>query len=285
MLTFVILAITSPAFAQCDSARTLANIHDNYRMTITETGVLQTRAAARLYPLLAALDRTTLTDGLKLEFDRTRLNDALNNAETLAKMMISGAQGLNFDPTQHLKHADRIARLINRTSCAASGGGPASATASQRKTLSQPSKLPPLGALQSSLTRPGSLTPYLIAMMCGLMAGGLVYLILKSRLVRIHRMNRQTRKSIQITFDLAYTDETGRDAIQSVTALDISVGGMKLRIDSPMPEGTALNLKLKIGDTPASVVWTNTHYAGIMFDDLITDAEVVDLGTPNKNSP
>jgi len=110
--------------------------------------------------------------------------------------------------------------------------------------------------------------------------GLVLRIVLKSHRVRAHLVSRLPRHPAQIEFDVHHKDDAGLAVKQRVKALDISTGGMKLRVETPMTQGTPLNLQLTLGEWTASVVWANAHYAGIMFDQMLSEAELERLTSP-----
>ena len=59
-----------------------------------------------------------------------------------------------------------------------------------------------------------------------------------------------------------------------MTGLDVSAGGMKLAWPDAPPQGTAITASLPTGEKAGSVVWSNAHYAGVVFDQQLAQDEV-----------
>lgn len=107
-----------------------------------------------------------------------------------------------------------------------------------------------------------------------LVVGVLGALVLRTKKVKIYRMKRLPRRSINLTLPVTYETHENATKTQNVVAMDLSLGGMKLRTPDPMPEGTKVVLALSIRPIEASVVWSTTHYAGTMFDERLSDNEL-----------
>lgn len=283
------LILPTSAIAKCDAWRTLVVIHDNYRAILLETGTKRARAAARLYPLLADMDRSELATDLISGIDQDRWDKTLTSAENLAKGVISGLQLSEAGQAPHTNQVDWIAGIVRKSTCFKllrnnDLENSNRAFWSQSPVLSQTKNEP----RKRKAPNPGAPFPariFLLAFLSMLAVGLILRIILRSRQVRAHMVSRLPRSPVQIEFDVHHKDDAGRAIKQKVKALDISTGGMKLRVETPMTQGTQLELQLSFGDWAASVVWANAHYAGIMFDQMLSDTELKCLTNAQENSP
>lgn len=283
------LILPTPTVANCDAVHTLAAIHDNYRAILQETGTNRARAAARLYPLLANTDLSELAVNLKTEIEQDRWIDTLNSAENLAKDVISGLQLSQAGQAPHTNQVDWIAGIVRKSPCfkilGNTGFGTAGQTGWSQSPMSPQANKTPRKQKPANPSTPFPLRTFTLVFLSVLSLGLILRIILRSRQVRAHLVSRLPRKSVQIEFDIHHKDNAGLDVKQRVKALDISTGGMKLKVETSISQGTPLNLELALGDWTASVVWANAHYAGIMFDRMLSDAELTRLTNPQENSP
>ena len=291
-LLCTILLMSAPAVLaaspNCEAVQRLARIHDIYRTLVDSDGVQQGRAAARLFPMLSEIDPQAFLKGLGIDADVSRFATAFFSAGNLAKAIVT-------DPTRppealdhHNANVSYLASLVHKSECFAED---ASQTGNGRRSLQNTSFDPdgPLSDTDGSQTRqntqPFPIMPILVIALVLGAAAGLVYFLKKTRILRIHMVNRLPRRKIRLTVPILVEDpETGPNR-QSASAMDASVGGMKLRLEEPIPAGADLSVSLPFGDCPALVVWSNTHYAGIMFHANLTEDEYETLFQKTKNSP
>ena len=88
-------------------------------------------------------------------------------------------------------------------------------------------------------------------------------------------VQRMPRKTISAEFEIMFTNPEGDMAQSKAKALDISIGGMKL--DWPnnnVSKGSALTIHLPMGPRLATIMWANTFYAGIMFEEFLSSEDI-----------
>lgn len=122
---------------------------------------------------------------------------------------------------------------------------------------------------------PGTVDPVPLLAALGLLALiGLVAVIRKTRAFRIMQVERLPRHVTTVAVDVSISSpDAGPRAIR-VTGQDVSAGGMKLSWQGAFPRGTTVTLRLPIGLKTGSIVWSNAHYAGIMFDQQLAPDEL-----------
>ena len=285
LIAFFCAVIESGAAqARCDNVLTLAFIYSNYMIILTEEGHAQNRAAARLYPTLANMKPMDFAQ--KLEIDEKRWAGVHKDASRLSQGVITGLSYSKHSVASHTNNVDWIFHLLKTSGCdflkeygqASGTGSHAHPQASSEKNR----EISDTSISKRTLTNWATLIA-VIGGLIGALIGALV--IIKGRQFRIQRMQRLPRQLVHIEFDIECADPTAANLVQRVKALDISLGGMKIRVENTLIDGIELILKLPIGDRPASVVWSNTFYAGILFSEQLSQAELNALLETNENSP
>ena len=292
----VLLVAASPVFAsrQCDAAHRLARIHDFYLTLVTEKGTDRTRAAARLYPLIAEEDATSLFKDLKADVEFASFSKALASAIELSQEVITQAQF----PTQalelHTANISHLAGLVRKTGCMPKGGGrgQGGTTNSQVKVgedQTPQSALSPDARVQGfrSDAFNGELPVQTLVLTTAIALAFAICLglILRSRRLRIYRVNRLPRQETRFSVDFTIDGPEAEKMTRKGQAIDVSLGGMKMKVGMQLDAGARLVLSLPIGDHSASVVWSNAHYAGILFDQNITEPDLLTLTFAKENSP
>ncbi len=284
-LGVICFSTPSPVFADCDAVIRLARFHDGLRVIVTEDDPKRTRAAARLYPNLANMDFAGFIDKIDAGASTADLIAALETARELTRDVITAADLSPFRFLDARDEVELLADFIDRSGCldGASGGGSSHSSDNQgsedgtRKIEFGP-KSGSQGAAQAS-EGTTSLTLILSALAGLTVLAGLVAAIARSRRVKIHMAERLPRHRISLDFPATYTSENGTNGTRDVTALDISLGGMKLKLPDPPEGGEPIDLALPTGQQPATVIWSNTHYAGILFDERLDEADLQTLLT------
>lgn len=276
-LVFSCLGANPAASANCDAVIRLAQLYDAFYAITRETGDIRTRAAARLYPQLATLDVEEFAEELDAGFSEEEIAEALTTARTLSREVIMDADLSPFRVLDSRDEAAFLAEFIERSRClsgASGGGGGGSAERETQNDDNGPKKLSfgPKSRSQGTkslvdTSKPATMGILIAAGLLALGASG--FFIFRSRPVKIHMAERLPRHRIRLDFTAAYAG-----APHSVTALDVSLGGMKLKVPKPLDNGTFMELSLPHGATPATVIWSNAHYAGILFDERLDKADL-----------
>ena len=268
-----ILAASERARASCEAIGVLSVVHDRYQTILTKEGDKRSRAAARLYPYLAEVDTRRVARDLADKADAERTERVLNSARKLSEHVISGVTMSFFGLVPHTNNVTWLGELVSASDCPA-------IPAKNRKKYGSPAAGKPESENRTPWTRVEAFaqdTPYLaeFTLIFIVAAGSILGLILmRSRRFRIQRVKRLPRYPVDFLLPLSYTDDQGTAQSLTVSAIDLSLGGMKLGWANAPAENTALSLQLPQGEVPASVIWSNAHYAGVIFDSNITDDDL-----------
>ena len=249
----------------------LGRLHDAYLATLMESGQTQTSAATTLLVIVGGKNATALArqverSGIRLPSDR--LLAVMQDAAKLAQATLLGVL-LPSDRFHHSRNIEWLGDAAHRTGCRdgiAASDTRAPATDTQR-------------VRQAPAEEPWKFPFFEIAVAAAGLAliAFLVNEIRASRPYRVHRTERLPRIPISMELALTTTDDEGTVQQIAATALDFSAGGMKLDWPDPAPAGTAVSISLPFGATPATVIWSNAFYAGIMFDELLDKEQVNSL--------
>ena len=284
LIAFICAAIESGAAqARCDDMLTLAFIYSNYMIILTEEGDAQNRAAARLYPTLANMKPQDFAQ--KLEIDETRWRSLHDEASRLSQGLITGLSYSKQSVTSHTNNVGWIFQHLKASGCdflKDLGDGSGTGSRVHSHTYSDKSSERSNASITKRTLFNWATLIAVIGGLIGALVGALV--IIKGRQFRIQRMQRLPRRLVHIEFDIEYPDPAATNLVQHVKALDISLGGMKIRVEDTLIDGVDLILKLAIGDRAASVVWSNTFYAGIMFSEQLSQTELDALLKTIENS-
>ena len=202
------------------------------------------------------------------QIDAERMNRIFSAAHRLSRDLITGQKPTMVGLAPHIENVDWLADTIAATGCVESFSSPQTVSAPPRTT----SKATPPRTKGSN---PMSLDIGLI--LAGLGGVALIALIIafrKTRTYRIMQADRLPRHLTTISVKLSYeTPMRGPQSIE-VTGLDVSAGGMKLAWPEAPPRGTHLTMTLPVGERTASEVWSNAHYAGVVFDHQLEPDEL-----------
>ena len=265
---------TAPASARCEGAVMVGTLHDAYRAAFFEAGDLRQKGAITILFTAGGRTGTDLATAMAragVTADADRLQHSVEAGTALATALISG-QPLP-EGYDHEAHIAYLGTLFARSRCAnsaaaATPGGSAHGIAAPEQANAQSGLL---GKDTSSAVKAG----LFVAMLT--VVTGLAYAahrIWTSLAMRRRRVERLPRTPISLGFDLTYTDADGNMKQSKVEALDLSAGGMKLSWPDPPAPGTTVTLTLPIGSRLGQVMWSNAHFAGAMFDDRLSKAEL-----------
>jgi hypothetical protein len=281
LIFLCLTASAGQAVASCSGAVMLGGIHDAYRATLLEPDPVRTRAAATLLVQIGnrnAAELAKLVSRSGTTVSANKLEEVLQDAKTLAKATLDGNRaevaafrhGLNVDWLSKTFVASGCRESLATASRAAPGFASGSVTGAT-KTASQTAK-----------KRDKTLLFGIAAFGLIIMATYLGYRFHTSFLARRRRVERMPRFPISMPIELAYTDADGHMREAAVQALDISQGGLKLDWPDPPGPGTLITLPLLSMQRIGRVSWSNTYYAGIMFETPLTRQELKSLKETNK---
>lgn len=270
-------SVPSPLWADCDAVLRLSALYDGFMAVTREKGDQQKRIAARLYPNIASANFSSLVADLNSGPLHNSLQLALEDARDLTRDVLTTSDMSAFRALDVADNMQVIATFITASDCPAAKPGNERASApglggKQGQTDLGPSSPSQAGANSSNTASASTLG--IVVVGTTLAIGGLATAIFRSRPAKIYRMKRLPRRSISLSIPASYETEENSTKNQDVVVMDISLGGMKLRMPDPMPDGAKVILKLPIRPVPGSVVWSTAHYAGIMFDDRLSDADL-----------
>ena len=276
-LVICCLVATPAVSANCEAVIRLAQLYDAFYAITRETGDIRTRAAARLYPQLATLDVEEFAKELDAGFSEEKVAEALTTARILSREIIMDADLSPFRVLDSRDEAEFLAEFIERSRClaGASGGNGGGSTSSDPENDDSGEKkltFGPKSGSQGAKSLVDTSKPATMAILIGagiLALGASGFFAIRSRRMKIHMAERLPRHRIRLDFTAAYAGASGAAGSHSVTALDVSLGGMKLKVPEPLDNGTQMELSLPIGPVSATVIWSNAHYAGILFDERL----------------
>lgn len=257
------------AHADCVALQPLAVMHDAYLALQTE-GTRNTNAKAanqllKYVPIYSARTFENAFSSMSMDVEIARLEKVLIDAFFLGRETLAGRKGALSD--FHRQNARWLTGLISRTGCFTIKGSAQGGGVSTRREIG--------GALQSASEIPNKTSVTLISSRAILAALLLIltcaacYAIYHSRPLRIKRVERLPRHLVAFK---AYA--TFKGANTSIIVLDISLGGAKIECDHPPSDREAITLILPCGAVPATIVWATAFYAGVMFDDQLTENDL-----------
>lgn len=277
-LVCIAMVSATSASANCDAANTLAQIYNIYTALVIEDDDPQKRAAARLYPTLSNLDPERFAATIDFAFNDIRWASIHRQASTLAREVSAGIPQSDQRLGTHTDNLNWLNRTILNSGCDLSdittNGERAFGASGGFLTQAVGKSNAPAPVKKETITKVVSILS-IIAFLCGL--AGFIFAILVRRHFKIRRMQRLPRQNVAFDFKIEQTGANPVETAQSVTAVDVSLGGMKIRIENTLLDGAKLVLKLAVGDRGASVVWSNNFYAGLLFDDQLTQDELDEL--------
>ncbi len=281
LFSVVLLTLSAGhAVARCEGTVMLGGLRDAYRATLLETGETRQRAAMSLLVFAgsqspAALSRQVARSGVSVPADH--LAAILDDAKALAEATL--ANNRNADTGfRHSLNIDWLSATYVNSGCqnsvaTTSRGGPSAAAASQPKASNPVQEYlakQPVGLVVS------------VAVAALLMVCFAVYRFFTSFYMRSKRVERMPRSPIRIPLEVTYTDPEGGMTQSQVEAVDISLGGMKLSWPEPPPPGTLASFVLLSTNRLAQVSWSNSFYAGVMFQTPLNKTELSALSKENQ---
>lgn len=209
----------------------------------------------------------------------SKLEDVLTDARTLATATLEGSRDevLEF---QHGLNVDWLSEVFLETGCRSSAAT-ASRAAPEHEVARTATKTASNFATDASPNMKALLGT--LAAVAAISAAYASYKLYMSFYMRRRRVDRMPRFPILLPLDLTYTDHEGHIQEASVQALDISLGGLKLDWPEPAPPGTLVTLPLLAMQRLGRVSWSNTYFAGIMFDAPLTNQELKALKTDHQD--
>lgn len=256
----------------CEAAETLARVHDRYHAVVQGTDDLRARSAAQLHGWLPTLNARGLANLLAeggTEVDADRLSRILDGARRLSRDLITGTPPTMVGLAPHIENVDWLAETVRASGCLSRFAEPEQADGAE--TLSAGTAIGAGGEGQPLF---GKLVLPLLALLGLGAVAYAVHAIRKSRTYRVMQVARLPRHFTTAVVDVAYETPARGARKEKVTGLDISAGGMKLAWPEAPPRGTLLKIRTPLGERTASIVWSNAHYAGIMFDQVMTEDEL-----------
>lgn len=283
LICFCLAPTGIPATARCSGAVMLGGLHDAYRATLVEPGPSRRRAAMALLVLIgtqdaAALARLVAQSGKTIPVNKLEL--VLIDAKALAQATLNGTRTEEPD-FRHGLNVDWLSNTFIASGCRASAP-----TASRSKSVFEKRSVGDASQPPRSPTRSRNATfiLYGLTLLSAVLTvlGG--YKLYTSFFMRRRRVERMPRFPISLPLDLTYTDAEGHMREAAVQALDISQGGLKLDWPAPPEQGTLVTLPLLATQRLGRVSWSNTYFAGIMFDVPLTQQELKSLKETHKDS-
>ena len=261
-----------PFAAQSDPCATieqLAHIHDTYRATLSETGTARHHAALSLLTTLVPLsDRKSLKAAYQhddLPLDMPRLDNLFLQARKDARAVLSGPASPLPAPNADLTW---LSGLIEQHRCPAQPNRIAARPAAPQHSAFQRV----VTTVTDHATQPA--IPLTSAAL-GLLVFLTVAALRKSRFIRQRQFRRQPRNAVAIAAIATLADGTPH----RIKVIDLSQGGMKVAWTAPPASGTTLTVDMAQRSRTASIAWKNEFYAGLLFDDALTAADLQELTT------
>lgn len=272
LIAAAVLLFSPQARAEtCHAAATLAQIHDAYTALDLETGQLREDAAIALLALYlpAAVPETLAKDlsGEDLIVPQDQLAMALSAAASRAREVIEG-QAVSGGNQRHELNRYWLSGVIFATGC------PAIWETNAYRSVDRPRRKDDTPVIAQMLqTR----TPTALGIAAAILAAAAgTVLIRRSRLFRRRELRRLPRIPVSLPATVILDDESEIP----VRTLDLSQGGAKIAWEKARNEATPLVLVLRKRRFPASVIWRNAYYAGLLFDSQLTKPELDDLLSP-----
>ncbi len=280
VVTVLFLGILpAPAPASCGGAApAMAAVHDAYLALIQEQGPKKRQAAKVILVLVgdsggASIVQRAEKDGLLSSPER--LLAVFSDAIDLAQMALLGVW-MPEDTFNHGRNIDWLSQQIDMAGCGESfrASQRASINALGSGVQASPSAMRP--HTQTTAER-SPLLQMLLALVAVVALGLATIAIRHSWAFRKSQVERLPRRTVSTEVTVTYGSEDDPKTLQ-LTALDISAGGMKLRWpENELSTGTRLTVTWAHGSLVAAVIWQNTFYVGIMFDELLSEDQLRDF--------
>lgn len=260
----------------------LSVLHDAYLATATEEGQTRLTAAQTLLVITgnsdpAALARQVAHSGV--EFEEQQLSNAISGARTLATQILNnrGQATPSFD---HSLNIDWIGSLYASTGCSRSASLGSVTPISQN----------PGGLERRAPPNSASTSGYIVLLWAAALAtatGAVSFVLTKFKPVlyfRKRQAERMPRYPITMSVDVTFTDPDENIRQDQLEAMDISRGGMKLNWPDAPPTGTTVTLSLLGTQHFCQIVWSNSHYAGLLFETLLTQHQISKAKDPKSDN-
>lgn len=261
------LALSSAASADCGAMQPLVFIHDNYRAMLVGQKSVQASAATQIsrdFPLNSAVNFVRAFQSLKLEIDIAHLDSILLDGYLLASRVLGGSR---IDIVTHAKHklnVDWLSGELARTGCFREKSiGKRAPSVSLMSAEAYTRAL--AASFNSRVSKANIDWRMILGAVVAVVAGIGALAIYKSRAARIARVSRMPRETIALPVKVTHTNTQDR-----IIVLNLSHGGAKVEWEDPPPPGEAFTIELPIGPKAGSIVWSNSFFAGVLFDEHLT---------------
>ena len=263
----------SDAHARCQGAIMLGRFHDAYLAALTETGETQISGARTLLVLVGGKNSNSLERQLQktgLQISEDALSRVMRQGAELAHGLLIGAPPPS-DSFPHSRNIDWLAKIVHRADCQ---DGIANRTVNgvlsrrQETRAWKPSKDIQVETVSFGLA---GMAAFLSMLFFGIRK------LRTSRAFRVRQAERLPRRPFSMQFLLTITDQAGDIQQTKASGVDLSAGGMKLEWRDAPPTGTTVTVSMPFGERLASVVWSNAYYAGIVFDDTLSNSQLTAL--------
>ncbi len=250
----------------------LGAFHNAYRATLTEQGAMRTQAATALLFIAGGQDSVAFARQVSrsgVYVSPERLDEALTDATQIATDALENRKVGDPD----FRHGLNVQWLAD--TFIASGCQNSVATTSRTNVQVAPAALARRELPSKTRLPEGSL---LIVLVGVLVAGALIlfgaHKLYNSFTMRRRRAERLPRVPIVLPIKVAYAFPDGEQREVDAKAVDISLGGMKLSWSKPPGPSTVITAHLLDAARPGQITWSNSFYAGIMFEKPLTDTEL-----------
>ena len=261
------------AAPDCAQVARLANLYEAYRATDSNTGPTRRAAAAQLYhqiPLIVPESAASRIEVEGVRVEAGRLRSLLRDAKTLSQEVLATGEPSDFRASRRATDIAWLARIVDLSGCfetAAAGG----LDTGIRQTASPDAN--------AGDTQPFDPLPLnvVLAILAMLLLGALIEVLRRNTVLRAGRLQRLPRHIVAFRVLAEVIGEDGAFRREEVKCSDLSLGGAKVHWTDPPTRGTRLIIDLPTGPRYATVVWNTPHFAGIMFRDRLSPAELTDL--------
>ena len=269
--TLLLLLGAEPGLAQCTQLAPLARFHDAYRQVLSAPHASDPRLAYTLMAYATLTKKTFLESPSTepLDIGDRKLERILRDANNLANSALSEIQTGEV-PSVHEENVARIGRLLLGSGCFGTG--------QQDQSLStvvfDPSAIGGRKDKVSTSRFPIQFGNLLSILAVLILAATTVFLASRSAFFRRKAAERMPRFQFSTTVRLTYSDSEGQRKTLLLDAVNISSGGIQLKWPSSCPSGTSVELAFLDTQRKANVVWSNNHFAGLVFENVLSDDEL-----------
>lgn len=281
-MAFALLPAKSMA---CDRAPELKALHDAFRAIESPTNASERRRAAQT---LAETIRQTDVLGLAsrlnadgIPVDTARLARDFSHGADIAHATLTGADLAGS--LQSARHAERTAHaagVLRRAGCSQNLEPKSAIDISQAGNgMADDGDVVRSEAPGRPMSDGLSLPLQTVLLLAGLLglAGISFWLWRRSLRFRAAQVDRLPRHPVHVIVGVEFEDPLLPPA--TATSVDISLGGMKLSNSDKLPPGTRLLVDTGIEGPAqtigATVVWSNPHYCGIVFDQMLSEDDII----------